>query len=132
MGNRITDSDILKAFDASGGNISDTAKALNCSRVVLYKRVQKSETLKQALKDAREELLDMAETALKKNVNQGKEQSVFFALRYLGRNRGYVEKSSIDMHIDNDVDTLTAMRTALGLPPLIQQGVSNAEPNPSN
>lgn len=117
MAKRLTDNQIVCALQKCGGLISHTAKALGCGRTILYSRIQKSATLKKALEDAREETADDIECELIKNAKAGKEASIFFYLKCLGKARGYVEKQIIENHFKttNEEDTNRAMAEALGL-----------------
>ena len=92
---RLTVSQIENALLQAAGNVSYAAKSLGVSRVTLYRRINDSAALKQILTDSREELKDIAESALKRAVINGEGWAVCFALKTIGKDRGYVERQEI-------------------------------------
>lgn len=86
---------IQQTLQAKAGNVSETAKALNVSRTTLYKYINKSPVLQKTLDDAREHLVDMAESALLRGIMQGNMTAVIFALKTQGKDRGYVERQEV-------------------------------------
>jgi hypothetical protein len=52
-------------------------------------------TFSQLVKEAREEKLDYIENALLKKIGEGDTTSIIFALKTLGKSRGYVERREI-------------------------------------
>jgi len=87
--------DILKALKASRGIVSAAARRMGMTRRQLTRRVKSSEKLKEARDDARAEFCDLAESKLVENVEAGNVPSVLFALKCLGKDRGYVERSEV-------------------------------------
>ena len=87
--------DILEALKASRGIVSAAARRLGMNRRQLTRRVKSSEKLKEARDDARAEFCDLAESKLAENVEAGNVPSVLFALKCLGKDRGYVERSEV-------------------------------------
>ena len=87
--------DILEALKASRGIVSAAARRLGMNRRQLTRRVKSSEKLKEARDDARAEFCDLAESKLVENVEAGNVPSVLFALKCLGKDRGYVERSEV-------------------------------------
>jgi hypothetical protein len=86
---------IAAALKASLGNISQAARNLSVERSGLHDRIAKSETLKTILHDAREGMVDNAESALHRAVTQGEGWAVCFTLKTQGKARGYVERQEI-------------------------------------
>jgi hypothetical protein len=86
------------------GNVAAIADLYEVSRTVMENYIQSVPQLKQALADAREEMLDRAEAVLYEKVIQGDTSSLHFYLRTQGRRRGYTESrlninlSKIDMN----------------------------------
>ena len=87
--------DILEALKASRGIVSAAARRLGMNRRQLTRRLKSSEKLKEARDDARAEFCDLAESKLVENVEAGNVPSVLFALKCLGKDRGYVERSEV-------------------------------------
>ncbi len=73
------------------GNITAVARSLGVYRGAVYDYIEQHPELKKVWHDARESMVDAAESMLHRNILEGKEKSVFFTLKTLGRNRGYVE-----------------------------------------
>lgn len=80
------------AIRQTAGNISQAAKALGVSRSTVNRRVAESATLKQLVLDTREELVDIAESALRREVLGGNITAIIFTLKTQGKERGYVER----------------------------------------
>lgn len=71
------------------GNYMLTAKMLKCSREAIRVRVKADEELSQIVRDEREGIVDVAESALNQAVLRGEPWAIQFTLRSIGRNRGY-------------------------------------------
>ena len=87
-----SDLEIIKALAKSRGFVSGAAKVLGMSSRRIYERIQASEALNQALKDIREENLDMAENKLLDAVEKRQAWAVCFYLKCQGKKRGYIEQ----------------------------------------
>lgn len=77
------------------GNLTAAAKALNVSRAYLEKRIEASEYLQGVLKNAREQLVDLAEASLLNMVTGGHFGATRFTLKTLGKQRGYTERTEL-------------------------------------
>ena len=66
------------------------------SRQAFYERANKDEDLLAALQDSREEIIDFAETKLIELIRDGNASAIFFYLRTVGKDRGYIEKQEIE------------------------------------
>ena len=62
----ISDAEIIKAVKRYHGNISKAAEYLQCSRKMIYERSAKSDSIKEAIEDARSERNDSVEDTLYK------------------------------------------------------------------
>lgn len=89
---RLTEEQIAAGLRAQRGNISATADALGVDRRTIYRRINESEELAAICTDARESLIDVAENALLKLINEGNVAAIIFALKTQGRARGYSER----------------------------------------
>lgn len=89
---RLTDAQIAAGLRAQRGNISATAEALGVDRRTIYRRVTDNTELEAIWKEARESLIDVAESALLKLINEGNVAAIIFALKTQGRARGYSER----------------------------------------
>lgn len=90
---RLTIEQIEHALRQANGNVSHAARELGVTRWALGQRISRSEHLKQVVTEAREEMVDIAETALRKQIEQGNIAAIIFALKTIGRPRGYVERT---------------------------------------
>ena len=91
---------IIKALKATAGMVTYAAQKLDCNYSTLYGWIKKSSELQKALQAIKESHIDLAETKLLQNVKDGDPGSIFFMLKCLGKNRGYVEKQQIEMSGD--------------------------------
>jgi len=71
---------IAIALEKSGGNIASAAIALGVNRSSLWRRVEKNAELKRICEDARETLVDVAETMLRRKVHEGDMTAVMYTL----------------------------------------------------
>jgi len=86
---------IASALKATGGSQAGAGRRLRVDRSAICKRVQKSRLLQSIQRQARESLIDEAETGLLKSVKRGKGWAVCFTLKTLGKDRGYIERQEI-------------------------------------
>jgi hypothetical protein len=86
------------------GNVSAVARVFRVTRQAIIYHINKSQTLKQAVIDAREERLDQAESSLDKAIRREEAWAVCFALKTQGKNRGYVERTETRAMTDDDID----------------------------
>ena len=73
-------------------NISATCEAVGISRRLFYYWKERSAKFKEAIDDAEEQNIDMAETKLKRAVLDGDMTAIIFFLKTKGKKRGYVEQ----------------------------------------
>lgn len=92
---KISEKAMGEALKATLGNVSQAARNLGLDRSGIWLRVQKSEYLRQILQDAREAMVDNAESALHRAVTTGEGWAVCFTLKTQGKGRGYVERQEI-------------------------------------
>ncbi len=62
------------------------------TRQTLYNWIEKDEDLLDVQTQAREALLDLAESQLYKKIEEGDLTSIIFALKTIGKRRGYIER----------------------------------------
>lgn len=86
---------IIAQLQRSHGNVSHAASALGLTRSGLSNRIHNSEALQQVLLDARQTIVDTAENALMAAVVAKQGWAVCFALKTLGKDRGYVETQQL-------------------------------------
>jgi hypothetical protein len=92
---KTTVADVLALVEPNKGNVAAIARKLGVSRGTVWNRCQESPTLMRALDDAREAMIDNAESVLYKKVLEGSTPELLFFLKTQGRNRGYVERQEL-------------------------------------
>ncbi len=91
-GNRKYSVDQMREALSKAGTKNGAAKLLKTDRKTICRYILENPTLSEALYDAKQNLLDQAESGLMKNVSKGHPSSIFFTLKTLGKERGYVER----------------------------------------
>jgi hypothetical protein len=69
---------------------ADEAAVLECRKKCVYKMMGNNSQLKDIIAKVREQIIAEAENSLLKNIQKGNVTSIIFALKTLGRSRGYV------------------------------------------
>ena len=92
---RYTAQDIIDALRKTKGMAYLAAKELGCSHTTVYNYISKHPTVKAEFDYQRGELLDVAELKLREAVLAGEQWALQFALRLLGKDRGYSERTEI-------------------------------------
>src|SRR5581483_10055135 len=90
---RLTEKRVIDAIMQVHGMISTAAQALGVDRRTVYRWVEKHDSIKAALEDCREQTTDIAESALRRAIENGEAWAVCFYLKTQGRSRGYVERT---------------------------------------
>lgn len=80
---------------AMRGNLAAVARAFGVSRQAVWKFVQEHDSLKETAAEARETMLDNAESSLQRAVISGEAWAVCFYLKTQGKARGYVERQEV-------------------------------------
>ena len=93
---RYTDKAIIDALHDSGGLVEIAARQLECNPKTIYRRIEKSDKVRNAIASEREYSIDLAERNLRRGLAAGEQWATVHALRYLGSKRGYVEKQQIE------------------------------------
>lgn len=91
----LTSDQIANALRKKAGNISAAAAALKVTRQTLHNHIKQDESLQKIVTDAREAMVDVAESEALKQIKLGNTAIIIFTLKTLGRNRGYVERQEI-------------------------------------
>ena len=99
---KITDEQLLAAINGSGGILSTVAARcaklfeVTISRQAIAARAKSTEGIRKALAEAKEIVLDTAESKLFHAVRAGKPWAVRFILARLGAERGYAKKVEME------------------------------------
>ena len=88
--------DRMAEFIRKGDGLqSSTARRLKVSRQTMRQWLSKYPELLEAFDDARESMLDVAESQLHLEIKKGKAWAVCFYLKCQGKSRGYVERQEV-------------------------------------
>jgi hypothetical protein len=77
---------------SSFGIVKNVAERLQVTRATVYSYMNRWSTVEDAMTDERNAFLDICESKLADAVMEGDITAIKFALRTLGRDRGYAEK----------------------------------------
>ena len=113
---RFTPKQVADTLTETRGMVFLAAKKLGCSDDTIYNYAKRYKAVGDALRQQRGQFVDMAELKLWNAVNEGEAWAVQFALRTLGKERGYVERSEVTgkdgnefvikvVYADVDIDT---------------------------
>jgi len=83
---------VIDAINAKKGMVYLAADMLGCSHTTVYNYAKRHPTIQYAIDANRGVMLDTAELALWQGIQDGESWAVQFALRTIGRDRGYVER----------------------------------------
>jgi ACT domain-containing protein len=89
---------LLKALEETQGLIYHACKkAGNISRSTYYRYLKEDEEFAKGVEDIKEAQIDYVEGQLIKNISSGKETSIIFYLKSKAKDRGYTDKSLLDI-----------------------------------
>jgi DNA-binding transcriptional MerR regulator len=92
---RYTVDQVANALTEARGLISPAARALGCSGQTVRNYIKKHPTLAEVSEEEREKFIDIAEARLFQKVNEGNVTCIIFALKTVGKHRGYVERREV-------------------------------------
>lgn len=97
MAGKYTVKQIENALIKTAGNVSQAARELGADRNTIYNHINASPTLAQVLQNAREELVDIAESALRKEVLDGNITAIIWTLKAnpAAKERGWSERHEL-------------------------------------
>lgn len=95
MANRekLTREQVIEALENVNGMVYLAAESLGVTARTVYNYAARYVSVQEAIDQSRGKVLDMAEQALYSAVLKGEHWAVTFALRTIGKSRGYVEKT---------------------------------------
>lgn len=95
MAEKLSNEQVIEAMQKFNGNLSAVARSLGVARNTVYAHVEKYATAKAALDNARESMLDNAESVLYRKVLEGSTPELIFFLKTQGKRRGYTERQEV-------------------------------------
>lgn len=96
----------LELFKSKAGNISQLCESVGIARKTYYEWLKKDKKFEADIEAENEALIDTVESYLFKNIQQGKEASIFFFLKCKAKHRGYIEKSEMDLNVNKSLADL--------------------------
>ena len=91
-----TKKEFIRIFKANACNIKATCEAFGIDRSTYYDWMAKYQAFNSSVEEAKEGLIDDAESALLRNILEGNVTAQIFFLKTKGRERGYIEHHNID------------------------------------
>lgn len=96
---RYTAQQVIDALKATRGMVYIAAQQLGCEPETVQNYCKRYPTVEQAKHDARGALLDEAELRLWKAIQRDEAWAIAFALKTIGRSRGYGEQLNLQVSI---------------------------------
>lgn len=93
---KITVEEVESLIESLKGNLAAIARSLGVSRQTVHNRINESPTLGKALAQARETMIDNAESSLYAKVLAGDITAIIFFLKTQGKRRGYSDSGESD------------------------------------
>ena len=100
---QFTAQQVADALTQAKGFVSVAARNLGCADRTVRNYMERYAVCKQAVMDARESMIDIAEGRLYQNINNGDNTAIIFFLKTQAKHRGYVERYE---HTGKDGDDL--------------------------
>ena len=88
---------LLKALEQALGVVTVACKKADIPRSTYYKWLKDDEDFKKQVKDIENVALDFAESQLHQQISDNSTAATIFYLKTKGKNRGYIEKSELDL-----------------------------------
>jgi hypothetical protein len=124
---RLRAKDVEAQLLATNGNMAAVGRALGVRRNTVFGFVARRPELRKLVEQCRETRVDLAESALDRAVARDEPWAVSLVLKTLGKNRGYVPKTEVDIReidereldqaIDRELRALAALEARRNLPP---------------
>lgn len=92
---RLKKANVLAAIKTAQGNLAAVARAYGVSRQAVQKFVANDPELTEATNEARETMLDNAESKLYTEAMNGNTAALIFLLKTQGKRRGYIERAEV-------------------------------------
>jgi len=90
---RFTQEQMITALQQAKGLVTVTARLLHCSPSTVEVYIERYPAVAEARRQEREGIVDLAELALVKAIQNGEGWAISLTLKTLGKSRGYVERT---------------------------------------
>lgn len=91
------------------GSITDAAEELSVEPPMLRRKINATPSLLKVCKDIKEQQVDKAEQALYDLVDDKNPQATIFVLKTLGKERGFTEKSTVELELGDRARSAAAL-----------------------
>lgn len=98
----ITIDDIARFLIKFDGDVSAAADYLGVSRSGLRRKINDNEVLRNIHEELKESFVDVVENKFKQLCRDGNVTAIIFALKTMGKKRGYVERTTVEHEIGPD------------------------------
>ena len=105
-----TTEQVIEQIEKHSGNLTMAAKALGVDRTTIYKMMARKPTIKHALDNARDVMIDNVESVLYKKALEGEAWAVCFFLKTQAKHRGYVERAEVTGKDGEKIEPLVIIR----------------------
>jgi hypothetical protein len=108
--NGYTANQVIEALKETKGMVYLAAEALGCAPQTVYNYAKRYKSVQVEIDNQRGVFLDKTEMKLDEAIEKGESWAIAFALKTLGKKRGYTEKQEIEQRTTNieiDLNTLT-------------------------
>jgi hypothetical protein len=127
-GQRYSPAQVIAALEASAGVVLGAAQKLRCTSQTIYNYIDRYPEVASAKDQAREDLIDLAESQIIKAVAAGNLTACIFVVKTQGKARGWSERTELATPDDKPlqvsfdwsklpIDALKAMRDAVAKQP---------------
>ena len=86
---------VIEAVRHNRGILTLAARELGCTRQTIHNYANRYATIASEVTSQRESFLDLAETKLIEQVQNGNITAIIFTLKTIGKSRGYVERTEM-------------------------------------
>lgn len=100
---------IVKAVTACRGMVYKAAEMLGVTPVTIYKYAKRFPEVQEAISNARGGVLDTTELKLFDAIERGDAWAIAFALRTIGKHRGYGDAREIPEIVDDNTDAFATL-----------------------
>lgn len=95
---------MLEALEKSLGVVSTASKKVGIDRKRHYEWLKNDEEYAASVKDIKDVAIDFAESQLHKQMSGGNTTATIFFLKTQGKERGYVERSEVDLDVQGSLN----------------------------
>ena len=103
---RYTVAEVVAAVQATKGMKAQAARQLGCQWKTIDNYAKRHPTVAAAISQAREEMKDTAELKLYSAILDGEAWAICFFLKTQGKERGYIEKSEVEVLLKRELETM--------------------------